>query len=93
MYRNQAVTVRWNHLWNDRTALNDESSVWAPAYQRSDFRVDFSHNQNIWSIGVRNAFDAQYSNWLQINSFGGKHFNPAPGRTFWASWVCKFTQQ
>lgn len=91
-YQNQAIQVQWNHIWNDRTPLNDASSSWAAAYQRSDFALSFTKNQSVWRIGMRNALDAQYSNWLQINAFGGKNFNPAPGRTIWASWVWNFSR-
>lgn len=35
--------------------------------------------------GIRNASNAQTSNWWQLNAFGGKYHNPAPGRQFWLS--------
>ena len=92
VYRKRSVQFQWNHLWNDRNPLNDALTRWAPAYQRSDVAFSFTKSQNTWRLGMRNVFDAKYSNWLQINAFGGKHYNPAPGRTYWASWVWKFNQ-
>lgn len=92
IYRDRTIQLQWNQLWNDRTALNDQATAWAPAYQRSDLAVSWSNDQSLWRIGIRNAFDAHYSNWLQINAFGGKHFNPAPGRTVWASWIWRITR-
>lgn len=35
------------------------------------------------SAGIRNATNAPTSNWWQLNAFGGKHHNPAPGRQVW----------
>jgi iron complex outermembrane receptor protein len=35
------------------------------------------------SLGIRNATNAQTSNWWQLNAFGGKSHNPAPGRQIW----------
>lgn len=91
-YRNRILQLKWNHLWNDRTALNDQATAWAPAYHRSDLALSVSKGQSLWRLGLRNAFDAQYSNWLKINDFGGKYFNPAPGRTVWASWVYRINR-
>jgi iron complex outermembrane receptor protein len=34
--------------------------------------------------GIRNLLDEDYSSNIRINAFGGRHFEPAPGRTFYA---------
>jgi iron complex outermembrane receptor protein len=34
-------------------------------------------------FGVRNLLNTKYSSFLQLNGFGGKYYNPAPGRSFY----------
>jgi len=36
-------------------------------------------------MGVRNATQTSYSSWNVLDAFGGKHWNPAPPRTFFLS--------
>ncbi|MEM1000580.1 MAG: TonB-dependent receptor plug domain-containing protein [Bacteroidota bacterium] len=34
--------------------------------------------------GINNLLDTQYTNFLALNAFGGRYWNPAPGRNFYA---------
>jgi iron complex outermembrane recepter protein len=84
-YQHRRWTWKVANRWNDRTPLRNDQSAWAPAYARLDAHVSRKFRGGDIRIGIRNALNAQYSNWLQVNGFGGKFYNPAPGRTFWVS--------
>lgn len=76
----------FQYYWNDRMPLHDSKNDWTSAWHRADFSVAHRSNKQTWQFFVRNAFDTEYSSWLQTNAFGGKYFNPAPGRSLGISW-------
>lgn len=78
---------KWSvdYLWNDRAPLRDDLRDWSRAYHRIHARIDKSSGPMTWSLGIRNITNALYSDWLQVNAYGGKYHNPAPGRSVWLS--------
>lgn len=57
------------------------------AYATLDVQVsaDLKRAATAWTVGVRNASNTTYSSWSVLDAFGGKHFNPAPPRTWFVS--------
>lgn len=58
--------------------------VRAPDYLDLGLRAAFGVRLNRalleWHLGVRNLLDETYADNVRINAFGGRHFEPAPGR-------------
>lgn len=63
---------------------NNANSVEVPSYLVSNLRFGFDFHSNKWLFktfaGVNNLFDEDYNNNIRINTFGGRYFEPAPGR-------------
>ena len=66
------------------TPLDNEGLVEHPAY--ATIHVQLEGNTGLsgfsWAAGVRNASNAAYSSWHQLNGVFGKYYNPAPPRTW-----------
>jgi iron complex outermembrane receptor protein len=68
--------------------LNDANSAAASSFHL--FAARFSYTRNIQRFtfnlftGADNLFDQKYSLGNDINAFGGRFFNAAPGRNFYA---------
>jgi iron complex outermembrane receptor protein len=54
------------------------------AYSVTDLTLGWTRAFGAWTVepfaGVRNVFDAAYFGNVRLNAFGGRHFEPAPGR-------------
>ncbi|WP_240336893.1 TonB-dependent receptor [Rufibacter psychrotolerans] len=74
--------------YSDEIPLNDANTVYAPNYfilgARAGFRRTFLEQ---WSVdlygGVDNATDRDYSLGNDLNAFGNRYFQAAPGRNFY----------
>lgn len=71
------------------TPLNDDGTAIHPSYTTLNANVDWTPASAPFqvSVGVRNATDAAYSGWHQLNGVAGKLYNPAPPRTGYVSAV------
>lgn len=64
--------------------LNDANSVVSPVVLTADVVLGRSFKGGLeLKVGCRNLTNAQTSNWWQLNAFGGRYWNPAPGRQLW----------
>lgn len=85
------------HRWNDRTPVDNENETWAPAWNTVDVQLRYHCNWKRWDFsahtGVLNLTDTLYSNFLQVNAFGGRFFNPAPGRMAYGGLAIRYTLQ
>lgn len=73
-------SVHVRHRWNDRAPLSNDGADWAPAHHRLDCTASWSHGPWEVAVSALNATDSRYSNWYQINAFGGKYYNPVAPR-------------
>lgn len=83
MVHGQLHSLHWDirHRWNDRAPLNDAATDWAPAHHRIDLSLAWKKPRYEVQLAALNASNSRYSDWYQINAFGGKYFNPiAPRR-------------
>ncbi|MFW5761740.1 MAG: TonB-dependent receptor domain-containing protein, partial [Cyclobacteriaceae bacterium] len=76
------------HNYSDKVPLNDDNTVFADAYHLIDFKAGlenqlFDTGFDLF-FGVNNLFDIRYSLGNDINAFGGRFFQPAPGRNWFA---------
>ncbi|MEO0997261.1 MAG: TonB-dependent receptor [Pseudomonadota bacterium] len=72
----------------DEVPLNNAGTVAASAYTVANLRAGFSRNIGAWQLapffGINNLNDETYSANVRINAFGGRFFEPAPERNFYA---------
>jgi iron complex outermembrane receptor protein len=75
--------------YTDKIALNDANSAYASSYHllgaRLGYKKDF--NKKIGAeifAGADNIFDTKYSLGNDINAFGGRYYNAAAGRNYYA---------
>jgi iron complex outermembrane receptor protein len=69
-------------------ALNDANTDYAAAYWVLGSRAGWRHTLGHLALevygGVENATDRRYSLGNDLNAFGGRYFQPAPGRNYYA---------
>jgi iron complex outermembrane receptor protein len=76
------------YYYSDGIALNDANSEFADAYHLVGLKTGFERSWNhhwkiIISVGVENILDEEYSLGNDINGFGGRYYNAAPGRNYY----------
>lgn len=76
-----------SHNWYDKAPINNSNEAWAAAYHLLGAKSSWGHTFGKFEIGVfggaNNITDARYSSFLQLNGFGGKFYNPSPGRNYY----------
>jgi iron complex outermembrane receptor protein len=89
---NNGLLATITYFYSDKIPLNDANSAFANAYHllggkigyekwfKSKFRIKVF-------AGVENLFNTTYSLGNDINGFGGRYYNAAPGRNFYAAMV------
>jgi iron complex outermembrane receptor protein len=75
--------------WASRTMVNDANTASNPAYRVLDARAgrDALRLGRAWLsafAGVNNLLDAAYNGSLTVNAFGGRYYEPSPGRSLYA---------
>ena len=72
--------------WSDAVPVDDEGTTEAPSWFRLDARLGLtpvvlgSASIAPW-VEVGNVTDTDYIGSVTVNAFGGRYFEPAPGRT------------
>ncbi|HSG47457.1 MAG TPA: TonB-dependent receptor [Longimicrobiales bacterium] len=73
--------------WSDAVPVNDANSAEADAYWEAGLRAGL-HGLEMGSVrlapwaAARNLFDEDFVSSVAVNAFGGRFYEPAPGRTF-----------
>jgi iron complex outermembrane recepter protein len=62
--------------------LNDANSIYADSYFTLGLKLGYRNNRFDFNLGAENLLDEKYSLGNDINAFGGRYFNVAPGRSF-----------
>ncbi|MEI6947781.1 TonB-dependent receptor plug domain-containing protein [Paraflavisolibacter sp. H34] len=83
------------YYFSDRIPLNDANTDYAPAYHLLGARVSFERTIKEvfrWklSAGADNLLDQRYSLGNDTNGAGGRYYNAAPGRNYYASLVLQW---
>lgn len=78
------------YYYSDKIALNDANSEYANAYHLLGAKIGYQNNVNKKlqykiSVGAENLLDQKYSLGNDINGFGGRYYNAAAARNFFAS--------
>lgn len=75
--------------------LNDANTVYANVYTLANAKVGFQHavgqrsEINVF-VSAENLLDEDYSLGNDLNAFGGRYFNPAPVRNYYAGVALKY---
>jgi iron complex outermembrane receptor protein len=83
-----------SYYYSGRIPLNDANSAYADAYQVVDFKVGYRHLfkqkviMNLF-VGADNVLDEKYSLGNDVNGFGGRYYNAAPARSYYAGIILK----
>ncbi len=82
-----AFTLGLDLTWSDAVPVNDANTAEAPAWFRTDLRLGLAEiglGEFVLSpwAEVENLMDTDYAGSVTVNAFGGRYFEPAPGRTF-----------
>lgn len=81
--------ARLSYFYSDITPLNDAGAASLESYQLLGARIGYKMpRQSQYGIevfaGGENLGDVRYSSGPDINGFGGRYYNAAPGRNFYA---------
>lgn len=73
--------------WTDAVPVDDAGTAEAPSWFRADLKLGLDPVRagrttvQPWAE-IGNVFDEDYVGSVTVNAFGGRYFEPAPGRTF-----------
>ncbi len=77
-----------SHTYTSEIPLNDANSVYAPSsnviYLKTGLRIETKLLKLNIFCGVDNLLNIKYSLGYDINAFGGRYYNPAPLRNYFA---------
>ena len=90
MLLRNGVAVNLNYNYSDPVPLNDANSEYAAAYHLLNARLGFEKFvARKWiiklSLGAENLLNQTYSLGNDINAFGRRYYNAAPGRSYYVS--------
>jgi iron complex outermembrane receptor protein len=64
------------------------------SYVVSGLRASYEIQNGKWLfrpyVGINNIFDEGYNSNIRINAFGGRYYEPAPERNYYAGIVVRF---
>ena len=79
--------IRWNTRFIGSFYADDANADTVDAYIVSDLRLGIEKRVGAWTfepfIGLNNVFDHEYYANIRINAFGGRYYEPAPGRNLY----------
>ena len=84
---NNGVFANTTYYFSDKIPLNDANTAYAKSYNLLGIKLGFEKRvQEKFRVkifaGVDNLLDEQYSLGNDINGFGGRYYNAAPGRNY-----------
>ena len=87
-------TFHATHTYTGKIYLTDANDASAPSFNLMQFRAGWKGRvdrlQMEFYAGVDNAGDVLYSLGHDLNAFGKRYYNPAPGRNFYVGTVVRF---
>jgi iron complex outermembrane receptor protein len=86
----KSLTAALTYFYSAELPLNDANTAYASAFHIVGLKAGYAapvrnRLKPKFSAGVNNLLDQQYSLGNDINAFGGRYFNAAPGRNFYIS--------
>ena len=92
---NNGLSGNINYYYSDKVPLNDANTEFAKPYHLIGAKLGFEKgikNKIAFKIsgGIDNLLNQHYSLGNDINGFGGRYYNAAPGRNFYISLATTF---
>lgn len=89
VFSKPGIYINLTYFYVDPVFLNDANTVKADAYNLLGSRIGIKRILNYkWILdlfaGAENIFNVQYSLGNDINAFGNRYYNAAPGRNYYA---------
>jgi iron complex outermembrane recepter protein len=84
LYTRPGIYLRATCLYTDTLPLNDANTVYADAYLLPGVRIGYQHKRFEVYAGGENLLDETYSLGNDLNAAGGRYYNAAAGRNFYA---------
>jgi iron complex outermembrane receptor protein len=88
------LAATFETIYSGELYANNANSVKVNDYVISNFRVSYEFTGGNWLfrpyLGVNNIFDETYNSNIRINAFGGRYYEPAPPRNYFAGIVVNF---
>ncbi|MGI8892167.1 MAG: TonB-dependent receptor [Bacteroidia bacterium] len=87
--------LNFTHTFTDKIPLNDANTVYSDPYNLLTARMGIKRNILSQKIsldlfgGIDNLLDEKYSLGNDLNAFGGRYYQPAPQRNFYAGITLK----
>lgn len=73
---------------------NNDNSASVDSYTTSNVRLTYEWQRGRWNVrpyfGINNIFDEHYNSNIRINAFGGRYYEPAPERNYYAGVLVGF---
>jgi len=83
-----------DYLFVDDQFANNANSAISDSYSLANLRLGFETQIGEFVaapfVGINNLFDESYNSNLRINAFGGRYFEPAPGRNVYAGFELRY---
>lgn len=78
-----------SYYFSEQLPLNDANTEYAESYHLLSLKAGYALKLSRWSLrlsaGADNLLDQRYSLGNDINGFGGRYYNAAPGRSYFVS--------
>jgi iron complex outermembrane receptor protein len=88
------ISATFEVLYSGNLYANNANTVDVDSYAVANLRMSYEWSSEQWMIrpyvGINNIFDELYNSNVRINAFGGRYYEPAPERNFYAGFVVNF---
>ena len=89
----RGFNARWETIYHGELYADNANDVEIDAYHVTNLRLGHDRFMRDWEfaafVGINNLFDESYNNNIRINAFGGRYFEPAPGRNAFAGFTLR----
>lgn len=87
-----------SYTFMDAIPLRDDNTIYSDSYELVQFKAGFrthilSDLELDLYFGMDNVLDEQYSRGYDINAFGGRYYQPAPGRNWFAGFRFNYSMK
>jgi len=94
-YRSEpGLSATYETIYSGNLYADNNNAVNVDSYVVANFRISYEFTNGNWLVrpyvGINNLFDEGYNSNIRINAFGGRYFEPAPPRNYYAGVVVNF---
>lgn len=94
-YRSEpGLAATFETIYSGNLFANNANSITVDSYVVTNLRASYEWTAGNWLLrpylGINNLFDERYNSNIRINAFGGRYFEPAPERNYYAGIVVNF---